>query len=158
MLVPVSWSLTPFHRQTQRYLCSGHRQRESRLHFDTLCRLEIEGEREGQTHLQQRKTRERENCQQFLTPPQLLLKISVRCLDPPPPLSLLLPLTWSLAVVSHAKRLRASAALVCTKERGKEREETREGTAPAVISSERSDSEGSKGERMWVGGGGRSEV
>ena len=36
--------------------------------------------------------------------------------------------------------------LVCTEERGKEREETREGTAPAVISSERSDSEGG-GER-----------
>lgn len=34
--------------------------------------------------------------------------------------------------------------LVCTEESGKEREETREGTAPAVISSERRDSEGGR--------------
>ena len=51
--------------------------------------------------------------------------------------------------------LRASAVLVCTEERGKEREETREGTAPAVISSERRDSEGGGEERK--GGKNRSK-
>ena len=41
--------------------------------------------------------------------------------------------------------------LVCTEESGKEREETREGTAPAVISSERRDSEGGREEKRKGG-------
>ena len=58
--VLLPWSLTPSHRQTQRHRYSGHRQKGSRLHFDTHYGSEIEGERGEQTHPQQRRTREKE--------------------------------------------------------------------------------------------------